>query len=124
VNHSLLIGDAELTAEWIDIDRISVSERIGTTSVTDSVVLEGRYPLLETDRAAIPVLESQVKVSYRVVGPVHAGVGFFTSSWLGVPMASSWSVPGEWRDDAGTHWKRNESNLAFYGLSVFGQVGF
>jgi hypothetical protein len=39
-------------------------------------------------------------------------------------MASSWSVPGVWTDQAGTHWKENESNPAFYGLSIFGQVGF
>jgi hypothetical protein len=124
VNQSLLIGDAELTAEWVDIDRISVVGRIGATPVTQSITSEGRYPISEKKRAVIPVLDSHVKAAYRVVGAISGGVGFFVSSWQGVPMASSWSVPGVWTDQAGTHWKENESNPAFYGLSIFGQVGF
>jgi hypothetical protein len=87
-------------------------------------MLEGRYPLSERKQTAIPVLDSEVKAGYRIVEMFSAGVGYFISSWQSVPMASSWSVPGEWTDAAGTHWKRNESNLVFHGVSFFGQVSF
>jgi hypothetical protein len=124
VNQSVLIGNAELTGEWIDIDRVSIVGRSGNVAFTESDMLEGRYPLSERKQTAIPVLDSEVKVGYRIVEMFSAGVGYFISSWQSVPMASSWSVPGEWTDAAGTHWKRNESNLVFHGVSFFGQVSF
>jgi hypothetical protein len=124
VNQSVLIGNAELTGEWIDIDRVSIVGRSGNVAFTESEMLEGRYPLSERKQTAIPVLDSEVKVGYRIVEMISAGVGYFISSWQSVPMASSWSVPGEWTDAAGTHWKRNESNLVFHGVSFFGQVSF
>jgi hypothetical protein len=124
LNQSVLIGDAELTSEWIDIDRITITGRVANVSFTESDLLEGRYPVSEETRVAIPVLDSEVKVGYRIVRTLRAGVGFFVSSWHSVPMASSWSVPGEWTDAAGTHWKRNESDLVFHGISVFGQMAF
>ncbi|HEY5619354.1 MAG TPA: hypothetical protein VIK60_15550 [Vicinamibacterales bacterium] len=124
VNQSVLIGDVELTSEWIDIDRVSVTGRFGGVAFTESQLLEGRYPLSEKRRAAMPVLDSHIKMAYRVTDTINAGVGFFISSWQSVPLASSWSVPGEWTDAAGTHWKRNQSNLVFHGLSLFGRVAF
>jgi hypothetical protein len=124
VNQSVLIGDAELTGEWIDIDRINIVGGSGNVSFTESDTLEGRYPLSEKKQTAIPVLDTEVKVGYRIIETISAGVGYFISSWQSVPMASSWSVPGEWTDAAGTHWKRNESDLVFHGVSFFGQISF
>jgi hypothetical protein len=124
LNQSVLIGDAELTSEWIDIDRINISGRVGNVPFTEADLLEGRYPLSEEKRVAIPVLDSEVKLGFRIVRTLSAGIGFFMSSWQSVPMASSWSVPGEWTDAAGTHWKRNESDLVFHGVSLFGQMSF
>jgi hypothetical protein len=124
VNQSVLIGDTDLTAEWIDIDRVNIAGRVGNVSFTESDLLEGRYPLSDKKRAAIPVLDSEVRAGYRLFREISAGVGFFISSWQSVPLASSWSVPGEWTDAGGTHWKRNEADLVFHGLSFFGQVSF
>lgn len=125
VNQAMLIGDVDLTGEWNDVDRTSIAGRLGNiVPFTESVLLQGRYPLSEKKRTAVPVLDSHVKVSYRIVDMVSAGAGYFVSSWLGIPMASSWSVPGEWTGDAGTHWKRNESNLVFHGVTVFAQLSF
>ena len=41
-----------------------------------------------------------------------------------VDLVATESDPGAWTDAAGTHWKRNESNLVFHGVSFFGQVSF
>jgi hypothetical protein len=124
VNQSVLIGDIDLTAEWIDIDRVSIAGRVGNVSFTESDLLEGHYPFAEKERAAVPVFDSEIRAGYRIFDEISAGVGFFISSWQSVPLASSWSVPGEWTDAGGTHWKRNEADLVFHGLSFFGQVSF
>ena len=124
VNQSVLIGDVDLASEWIDIDRISIAGRLGNVAVTETDLLEGHYPFAATKRVAIPVLDSEVKVGVRIVEMLTAGVGVFVSSWQSVPLASSWTVPGEWTDSAGTHWKPNEVNLVFHGMSIFGRVAF
>ena len=124
VNQSVLIGDVDLSSEWIDIDRISSAGRLGTVAFTETNLLEGHYPFSVKKRVAIPVLDSEVKVGVRVVDMLTAGVGVFVSSWQSVPLASSWSVPGEWTDASGTHWKPNEANLVFHGMSFFARVAF
>lgn len=124
VNQSVLIGDVDLSSEWIDIDRISMAGRVGNVAFTETNLLEGHYPFSAKKRVAIPVLDSEVKVGVRIVEMLTAGVGVFVSSWQSVPLASSWSVPGEWTDSAGTYWKPNEANLVFHGMSFFGRVAF
>ena len=124
VNQSVLIGDVDLSSEWVDIDDVSIAGRLGNVAFTETNLLKGQYPFSAKKRVAIPVLDSEVKVGVRVVEMLTAGVGVFVSSWQSVPLASSWSVPGEWTDAAGTHWKPNEANLVFHGVSFFGRVAF
>jgi hypothetical protein len=124
LNQSVLIGDVDLSSEWIDIDDIRVTGRIGTIPVSEADRLEGHYPFSSRKRVALPVLDSEVKVGVRIVEMLTAGVGVFVSSWQSVPLASSWSVPGDWTDAAGTHWKPNEPDLLFHGMSFFARVVF
>jgi len=79
----------------------------------------GTFPYNKTETAVIPVTEMKLRFTYalgKLLGTnVFLGVGGFASAWWNVPMAPTWSVPGNWTLGDGTGWKENRSTLLFYG---------
>jgi hypothetical protein len=65
-----------------------------------------------------------IEASVRVVRAVTVGVGLFSSSWVGLPVAPAFSVPGEWTDLSGTGWRQQIRTVTFTGVSISVGVGF
>lgn len=121
---AVLLGTAETSGTWIDIDDITevATSAAGTSTFTE--LLRGELPVERRERVVVPVVDLQIKASVRLANRVRVGAGLFSSSWLNVPVAPAFSIPGAWIDVEGTGWHSRARDLTFFGYSGFVTVGF
>lgn len=124
VTQATLIGTADTSGEWTDIDDITDVTVSGSLTSTARTLLRGSLPVSRDVRGLVPTLDLQVKVSMRATRMVSVGAGFFSSTWFGMPMAPAFSVPGEWTDISGTGWRDQTRDVTFQAFSVFVGFGF
>jgi hypothetical protein len=124
IGNSVMMGTAETTGEWTDVDMINEVTVASGVPTETSTVLDGSIPIDFEERTVVPVIELEVKASVRVVGRLFVGAGVFSSSWFGVPVAPAFVVPDDWTDVQGTGWRHQNRNISFTGFSIFAGVGF
>jgi len=121
---TLFFGQTKSRNVFTDDDHINLTMKMGDTIGTEAVFLHGILQTSEEQKTVVPVLEMQGKVGVRITQHLSLGGGVFTSQWLGVPMAPSWSFPGQWTALEGTNSKPNVRNLSFVGYSFFVRASF
>ena len=121
---AVLLGNAETTGTWIDVDDFAETTAGPGGSSTRFEFLRGVIPVERESRVLVPTIDLQVKASVRVTRSFGLGAGLLSSSWFGLPAAPSFSVPGAWTDIEGTGWKDHERNVGFTAISAFATVGF
>ena len=122
--HSLMLGTAETTGSWTDIDNINQVTVTSGTRTETSTVLDGEIPVELDEHAVVPVLELQVRAAVRVAKRVSVGGGLFSSTWFGLPLAPAFVVPDDWTDLQGTAWRSQSRNVSFTGFTIFAEVTF
>lgn len=123
IGQSVLLGTAETSGEWIDVDDIRETLLADPPQVSFEL-LNGRIEKEQDDRALVPVLDLQVKASVAVNPVLRLGAGIFSSTWFDLPVAPAFSVPDDWTDVQGTAWRQQTRNITFTALSVFAGFGF
>lgn len=125
VGHSMMVGTAETSGTWTDVDTINQVTVVSGGGVTSaSTVLHGVIPSNQDDRAVVPVIELQVRGSVRLARYLSVGAGVFSSTWFGLPVASAFVVPDDWTDLQGTGWRLQTRDVTFTGFSIFAAFGF
>ena len=124
IGHAVLLGTAETSGEWIDIDDIRTITLAGGLPVESFELLNGIIEKSQDDRALVPVLDLQVKASVRVTPFLSLGGGVFSSTWFNLPVAPAFSIPDDWTDVQGTAWRQQTRDVTFLALSVFAGFGF
>jgi hypothetical protein len=124
VSQSLLMGTAETSGEWTDVDDVVVTEVTGGVTTTSTEFLNGSIPIERERRVAVPTLDFQVKASVRATRQVSVGAGFLSSTVFRQPAAPAFSVPGAWFDLEGTGWRDQTRDVTFNAFSVFASFGF
>lgn len=118
VGNAVLFGTAETSGTWTDVDDITEVVVTPTSSVQTSTFLNGVVPTEKEERAHVPVIDLQIKASVQVTRSVSVGVGVFSSTWFGLPMAPAFSIPGEWTDVEGTGWRQQTRDINHAGVSI------
>lgn len=121
---AVLLGNAETSGTWIDIDDFAETTVGPGGSSSRFEFLRGVLPVEREMRVVVPTIDLQVKASVRLTRTFGLGAGVFSSSWFGLPAAPSFTVPGAWTDIEGTGWKDQERNVGFTAISAFASVGF
>lgn len=124
VASTLFFGKNQSQNIFTDDDHINLTMKMSNTIDTETVFLHGILQTSEEQRTTVPVLEIRGKVGVRITQHLSLGGGVFTSQWLSVPMAPSWSFPGQWTALGGTNSKPNVRNLSFMGYSFFVRASF
>jgi hypothetical protein len=124
VSPAVLLGTAETSGTWTDIDDISEVFVSPVLRDNRTAHLEGVIPMERDVRVAVPVVDLHVRASVAVVKGVRIGGGLFSSSWFGMPMAPAFSIPGNWTDVEGTGWRDTTRDLTFLAYSAFVSFGF
>lgn len=117
INQAVLLGKAEQTGLWIDIDDILWIDPVTGETVWHDV-LTGEFSFSKDEKVALPVTELKLKVTYHITDNISIGVGGFYSIWWDAPVAPKWSIPGDWVSDEGTGWRLQERTLIFGGYMV------
>lgn len=123
VGQAVLLGTAETSGEWTDVDDIRRTILANPPEVSFEL-LSGLIEKEQDDRALVPVLDLQVKASVAVNRVLRLGGGVFSSTWFDLPVAPAFSVPDDWTDVQGTAWRQQTRNINFTAISVFAGLGF
>jgi hypothetical protein len=124
VSHTALIGTAESTGEWIDIDDITEVVVTPTARTETTTLLNGSLPIEREERVLVPVIDLQIRGGVRVADNVTVGAGVFSSTWFKMPVASAFSIPDDWTDVQGAGWRQQTRDVTFTGISLFVAFGF
>ncbi len=124
VGQSILLGTAETSGTWTDVDDITDVIVIASTRVETTTFLNGAVPTSNEERAAVPMFDLQLKGSLRVTKNINVGVGVFSSTLFGLPVAPAFSIPGEWTDLAGTGWRQQTRDITFGGFTLSAGFAF
>ena len=124
VGQSILLGTAETSGTWTDVDDITDVIVTGSTRLETTTFLNGAVPTSNEERAAVPVLDLQLKASLLVTKNFSVGGGVFSSTLFGLPVAPAFSIPGEWTDVAGTGWRQQTRDITFGGFTVSAGFAF
>lgn len=117
INQAVLLGKAEHTGLWEDIDDILWIDPVTHETVWHDV-LTGEFSFSKDEKVALPVTELKLKITYHITDNISIGVGGFYSIWWDAPVAPKWSIPGDWIWDEGTGWRLQERTLIFGGYIV------
>jgi hypothetical protein len=124
VDQSILLGTAETSGTWTDVDDITEVIVTGSTRLETTTFLNGAVPTSNEERAAVPVLDLQIKASFLVTKNFSVGGGVFSSTLFGLPVAPAFSIPGEWTDVAGTGWRQQTRDITFGGFTLSAGFAF
>ena len=124
VGQSMLIGTAETTGTWTDVDDITETVVTASSRIETTTFLSGVVPTSNDERAMVPVIDLQLKGSVAIMKRVRVGAGVFSSTLFGLPVAPAFSIPGDWTDLAGTGWRQQTRDVSFIGLTIFGGFEF
>jgi hypothetical protein len=124
VSHTALLGTAETTGEWTDVDDITDIVVTPTTRTETATVLSGVLPIEREERVMVPVLDLQIRGAFQVARNVSVGLGVFSSTWFKMPVAPAFSIPDDWTSLQGAGWRQQTRDVSFTGLSLFVGFGF
>jgi hypothetical protein len=124
VGQSTLLGTAETSGTWTDVDDITEVIITSGSRIETTTFLNGAVPTSVDERAVVPVVDLQVKASVAVTKQIRVGAGVFSSTLFGLPMAPAFSIPGDWTDVAGTGWRPQTRDVTFSGLTIFAAFEF
>lgn len=117
INHAVLLGKAEHTGLWEDIDDILWIDPVTGETVWHDV-FTGEFSFSKDEKVALPVTELKLKITCHITDNISIGVGGFYSIWWDAPVAPKWSISGDWVSDEGTGWRLQKRTLIFGGYMV------
>ena len=124
VGQSVMLGMADTSGEWRDVDNITETTTSTGSSIETRMLLNGLIEKTQEDRALVPVIELQVRASLHLTRALTLGGGVFSSTWFHLPVAPAFSIPGDWTDLQGTGWRQQTRDVTFAGVSLTVGVGF
>jgi hypothetical protein len=124
IGQSVLLGTAETSGEWRDVDNIRETTADGVTSTETRTLLNGLIEKAQEDRALVPVMELQLKATVQVTRALSLGGGVFSSTWFQMPVAPAFSIPDDWTDLQGTAWRQQTRDVTFTGVSITAGFAF
>jgi hypothetical protein len=124
IGQSVLLGTAETSGEWRDVDNIRETTSGAAPPIETRTVLSGLIETSQEERALVPVMELQLKAAVRVTRALALGGGVFSSTWFTLPVAPAFSIPDDWTDLQGTGWRQQTRDVTFAGVSISASIGF
>lgn len=124
VSQAAMMGTAETSGTWTDIDDIREVVATPTTRTETATVLFGTLPIEREERVLVPVLDLHVRGGYQVTPRVTVGAGLYSSTWFRMPVAPAFSVPDDWTSLQGAGWRSQTRDISFTAFSFFAGFDF
>lgn len=124
ISQAAMLGTADTSGTWTDIDDIREVVATPTTRTETATVLYGTLPIEREERVLVPVLDLHVRGGYQVTPRVTVGAGLYSSTWFRMPVAPAFSIPDDWTSVQGAGWRNQARDVSFMAVSFFAGFDF